>query len=331
MVRQTIRPYVTTRQKGGKTYYYFRRAGTYARLPDNPDSPEFDAAYWEYRSGKKKAPSRTTFDALIASYMASPAFQKLAQSTRAEYRRTLDLIREKNGSKDFTALRRRDVIAARDTYSATWRKANAMVDMLSILAGHAINLEWITANPAKGVDRLTGGSYQPWPQWALDAFERTATGEALTAYHLGVGTGQRLGDLCRMEWAHFDGEGMAVVQGKTGARLWVACPAKLRKHLATLPRSGRFILARNLTQPLSRSQVQKAVGAVRTKIGAEGFVIHGWRYTAAVQLAEAGCSDSEIQAVTGHATLAMVQKYRSAANQKRLSRKAQSKRNGNGS
>ena len=123
MVRQTIRPYVTTRQKGGRIYYYFRRAGTYARLPYNPDSPEFDAAYWKYRSGKTKAPSRTTFDALITSYLATPAFLRLATSTRKEYRRTLDLIREKNGAKDFTALRRRDVIAARDTYAATWRKA----------------------------------------------------------------------------------------------------------------------------------------------------------------------------------------------------------------
>jgi len=68
------------------------------------------------------------------------------------------------------------------------------------------------------------------------------------------------------------------------------------------------------------------VGAVRAKIGAQAFVIHGWRYTAAVQLAEAGCSDSEIQAVTGHATLAMVQKYRDGANQKRLSKKAQDMR-----
>ena len=123
---------------------------------------------------------------------------------------------------------------------------------------------------------------------------------------------------------------MAVVQNKTGARLWIACPVRLRTYLATLPRAGRFILARNLTQPLSKSQIQKAVGAVRAQIGANAFVIHGWRYTAAVQLAEAGCSDSEIQAVTGHATLEMVQKYRSAANQKRLSRTAQGKRNGNG-
>lgn len=35
--------------------------------------------------------------------------------------------------------------------------------------------------------------------------------------------------------------------------------------------------------------------AVRETIGAMGFVIHGWRDTAAVHLAKSGASDSEIQ------------------------------------
>ncbi|WP_235824100.1 hypothetical protein [Falsiruegeria mediterranea] len=67
-------------------------------------------------------------------------------------------------------------------------------------------------------------------------------------------------------------------------------------------------------------------GLIRTEIGAVEFVIYGWRYNAAVELADAGCSDTEIQSVTGHKTLAMAQKYRAQANQKRLSKSAQAKR-----
>ncbi|MDN3712203.1 hypothetical protein QWZ10_11070 [Paracoccus cavernae] len=55
-------------------------------------------------------------------------------------------------------------------------------------------------------------------------------------------------------------------------------------------------------------------------------MIHGWRYTAAVQLSDAGCSDAEIQAVTGHKTLEMVRKYRAQANQKKASKRAQLRR-----
>jgi hypothetical protein len=58
-------------------------------------------------------------------------------------------------------------------------------------------------------------------------------------------------------------------------------------------------------------------------INGKGFVIHGWRYTAAKELAEAGCSDTEIQSVTGHKSLEMVKKYRQQARQKQLSKVAQ--------
>jgi integrase len=139
-----------------------------------------------------------------------------------------------------------------------------------------------------------------------------------------------------MKWDDFDGEYMAVVQDKTGAKIWVYCPARLQTYLATLPQGGEHIFARNLRQPIGKRQIQKAVEDVREKIGAkEGkgrLVPHGWRYTAAKHLAEAGCSDADIQAVTGHKTLSMVQKYRAQANQKSASKRAQKRReqNGNG-
>ena len=66
--------------------------------------------------------------------------------------------------------------------------------------------------------------------------------------------------------------------------------------------------------------------AVREAIDAKKYTMHGWRFTAAVELAEAGATDSEIQSVTGHRTLKMVQKYRGQANQSRLSKRGQQRR-----
>jgi len=86
------------------------------------------------------------------------------------------------------------------------------------------------------------------------------------------------------------------------------------------------MLARNLRQHLAKRTTQQRVLDVRKTIGATDFVVQGWRDNTAVSLAEAGCSDSEIQAVTGHPTLAMVQKYRAQANQKRLGKQAQQRR-----
>src|SRR5262249_41315706 len=49
---------------------------------------------------------------------------------------------------------------------------------------------------------------------------------------------------------------------------------------------------------------------------------HGLRKAAARRLAEAGCSASEIMAITGHKTLAEVERYTRAAEQERLARRA---------
>ncbi|MVO14833.1 tyrosine-type recombinase/integrase [Parasedimentitalea huanghaiensis] len=330
MVKKLNRRYVTTKTTKGRTYYYFRQGEKYIRLPDNPDSPEFDQEYWAIRSGKKQQQPKTTFDALIQSYYQSPIFTKKAAGTKKEYRRILELIREKNGKADFTKLRRRDVIAARDRYADTWSKANDMVALLSILAKHAIDLEWTTHNPASGVEKLTGGEYEPWPEAKLRAFERYCRDEKheweLTAFMLGIGTGQRIGDIVCMEWSHYDGEFISVVQEKTKKRLWVACPEFLKTYLDALPRKGKFLITKSLSKGIAKKTIQERVLKIRRIIGAEKYVIHGWRYSAAVALAESGCSDSEIQAVTGHKTLDMVKKYRAQANQKRLSQSAQARR-----
>ena len=133
-----------------------------------------------------------------------------------------------------------------------------------------------------------------------------------------------------MEWSDFDGEFMDVVQNKTGAKLSIYCPARLQSYLASRPKAGRHILAKNLTEPIAKRAAQKAVEDVRRALaimdGPDRLVPHGWRYTAAVQLSDAGCSDDEVQAVTGHKTMEMVRKYRAKRDQRAASRRAQQKR-----
>lgn len=340
-MRKTSLPYLQFVKRGQRTYVYFRKGSVRRRLPDNMDSKEFSDAYWDCRSGKAKAQCRHSWNDLIISYYRSPGFAKLADGTKTNYRRHCEEIREKNGSKDMRTFRRKHAIDARDKLAASWSKANERVAVLSMLCRHAVDLEWIDRNPVVDIEKLKGGEYQPWPEEKLRAFEiyceKTGNSLARTAYEIAVGTGQRIGDCCAMAWDDFDGEFMNVVQEKTGAKISVYCPQRLRDYLANLPKRGRHILARNLTQPIGKRAVQKAVEDVRNGIGVLSgkgrLVIHGWRYTAAVRLAEAGCSDAEIQSVTGHRTLAMVQKYRGAANQKRTSRQAQTRveQNRNGS
>lgn len=108
------------------------------------------------------------------------------------------------------------------------------------------------------------------------------------------------------------------------------CPTRLQRFLETVPRSGAYILAKNRTQHMGKRQAQKKVEAIRDAIGVlsetNRLVPHGWRYTAATQMAEAGVDMRDIQAVTGPKTLSIVQKNTAQANQKTASRRAQTAR-----
>ena len=336
-MRRQRKPYVT--EKKGKLYFRLRwnegdkRREKFILLPGPEDSVDFDRAYWAIRSGTHealiKAP-KTSWENLTKSYRLSRAFTSLAPGTRRKYDAVIDPLVEKNGDRDVCKVTRQDVRMIHEKYAATPRKADHYLQVIRLLLNFAKNeLEWITTNPAEGI-KVFGAQkeFEPWSEAAQDAFRSAADPVALTAMMLGTGTGQRPGDLCGMMWDHFDGDYMEVLQDKTQERISVYCPARLRDYLDTLPKRGRYILARNLTEPLSYDAVYARFKQAREAAGpiCAGLVMHGWRYTAAVALAEAGCSDAEIQSVTGHKTAAMAQKYRRRAGQKALSKQAQSRR-----
>ncbi|WP_420003056.1 site-specific integrase [Arenibacterium sp. LLYu02] len=325
-------PYLDTITVKGRTYHYFRKGTTRVRLKAAPGTDAFLREYWQLRSGQTSRASQTNWDRLITSYYESSKYQRLSKGTATNYRRHCEAIREKNGARDVRSFRRKHALEARDSLQDTWSKANERVAVLSILMRHAVDLEWIDRNPVVDVEKLSGGEYEPWPEGKLLAYEAACAEHSVERiiYELAIGTGQRLGDCITMKWDDFDGEYMKVVQEKTSAKIQVYCPTRLQLFLKTIPRNGAHILAKNGTQHMGKRQVQKKVEAIREAIGVlngkDRLLPHGWRYTAATQLADAGVDMRDIQAVTGHKTLSMVQKYTAQANQKAASRRAQTAR-----
>jgi integrase len=332
-----------TRRSKGIEYYRLRwtddngkRRERNIPLPNDPDSAEYDREYWAIRSGTSEAlkePVRTSWRNLIASYKASRKFRSLKPGTVRKYNPVLNEILNQNADRDVRKVTRQQIRAMHEKYADTPRAADHRLQVVRILLNYAVReLEWIDKNPAEHI-HLFGAQreFEPWPEDAQKAFKRACNsmGEtnALTAFMLGTLTGQRASDVCKMEWSHYDGEYIAVAQEKTKERVWIYCPPALKAYLDALPRRGKHILAKNLTEPLGYDAIQRAFSRVRKAATAcDGLVMHGWRYTAAVALAEAGASDAEIQSVTGHKTLAMVQKYRRQARQKQLSKQAQERR-----
>lgn len=301
---------------------------------DWKDDPELlDRLYWEAQSGQHKkqiAPARYTWRECIETWRRDQTVQRgLAESTKSSYRLPMDRLMEKNGAKDMRRTTRQAVRAALGTLSDTPRKASRFAQTVSLLWNYASKeLDWpLGENPARGLGQhKPQRTYEPWPDWMIKALDGAPT-TVQTAARLILGTGQRPNAAITMRRDQFDGEWMLVRDEKGDAEFEIYCPPSLRAYVDALPVKGAHILPKNLSQPLGYSAVEKAFRAWREGLGdrAAQYSLHGLRKLAIVQLAEAGASDAEIQAVTGQSA-EMIVYYRSKANRRKLSRAAQERR-----
>ena len=142
-----------------------------------------------------------------------------------------------------------------------------------------------------------------------------------------LGTGQRPGAAVAMRRNQFQGEWMIVRDEKGKKELEVYCPQSLREFVEGLPINGKHLLPKNLTEPLTYQAVETTFRLWRKSLGekAKKYSLHGLRKLSIIQLAEAGASDAEIQAVTGQSA-EMVAYYRAKASRKALSKAAQIRR-----
>lgn len=307
------------------------------RLHWRGDEEELDRLYWLCERGqhprqKPKAPEHSWQAAVIAWRKDQRIQRNLSDNTKISYRRTMDAILEKNADKAVAATTRQHVRAIHDKLAETPRKADHMLQMIRLLWNYAKDkLDWpLGDNPAAKID-LYGSSreFEPWPDWMINALP-LAPFAVQAAAELILGTGQRPSAAIAMRHDDFTGDEMWVVDEKNDERFQVFCPDRLRDFVASIKKAGAYLLPKNLTQPLGYSAVEKQFRAWRRGLGdaAKPYSMHGLRKLAIIQLAESGCSDAEIMAVTGQSA-AMVAFYRKKANRKKLSKSAQIRRDQN--
>lgn len=284
-----------------------------------------------------------TVESIVRAYRLSPSYKNLRPNSKRNYERALEDIIDTYGEVDIKAIKRRHVLTLRDSISDQPARANQLHVMFGIILQFAVDRDYIDYHPALRIKMLSTGEYATWP---ADLVERAITPGVLPewarrAIVLGLNTGQREGDCIRMTWADYDGSAIRVVQEKTGAKLWIPCHATLRAELAAWKQDATSTTI--LVRPTARSWKDGPTFAglfsrclrarSRAKDGKQsflrpefvGYVFHGLRKVAAARLAEAGCSVHEIAAITGHATLAMVEHYTKAADQRRRASAAISK------
>lgn len=140
---------------------------------------------------------------------------------------------------------------------------------------------------------------------------------------IGLYTAQRLGDVLRLPWSAYDGYTITLRQSKTGAELSIPAHPDLITALASERRAAVVMCTRPDGAAWKPDHFKHVFTATRRRLGLpDDLHFHGLRHLAAARMAEAGCTPSEIQAITGHKTLSMITHYSSGARQKTLAKAA---------
>jgi integrase/recombinase XerD len=331
----------------GQRYLYRRVGDTLHRLPDLPENhPRFLAACAAagdapVRAKGKHAPG--TIGALIEAYLRSPDYARMAASTRAVWRRTLDRISAERGMAMLRDLRadhlRKDIRAL--TPGAASNRLKAWRSILN----YAVEEGMIAANPSTGLKKPQG-VVSPHRQWTLAeiaAFRAhwpQGTPER-TAFEVIYWTGARCVDAARLGWQMIDANGgLSYIQAKTNKP--ASCPVRAlpawahriasdhAAFLAALPSDRLQWIVTGTGKPRSVKGLSQWISAAAARAGLpDDCTAHGLRKARAASLAETGASVSQIGAWTGHRSLSEIAHYTEGADQKRILGMEQERNTGN--
>jgi integrase len=114
---------------------------------------------------------------------------------------------------------------------------------------------------------------------------------------------------------------ISVRQEKTRAALEIPVHSKLQAIIDATPGDLTFLVTEK-GQPFSSAGIGNAFRQWCDEAGLPHCSAHGLRKAACRRLAEAGCSEKQIAAISGHLSLSEVQRYTRDADQARLARDA---------
>lgn len=177
----------------------------YRRLPDLT-APNFHAALNASAApvAERHLPADGTVAALIREFRlvlptrGGQKGPKMAKSSLANWEGTLREIEAEHGHKPVASLRTSHLLKIRDSMAATPGKANTHMSHWKVLLNHAASRDWIAANPAIGIDRMSLGERAAWPGEVITE----VLGVADPVLRLGIVSalcsGLRISDLIRM-------------------------------------------------------------------------------------------------------------------------------------
>ena len=204
--------------------------------------------------------------------------------------------------------------------SDTPNAANNLRKRLIQLLDHAIALEWRTDNPAKAVKpyAIESGGHHAWDEGEIARFfEVYGPGTmAHRAVTLMLYAGAARVDVVKLGKASLKGDRIEYTRQKTVRHGGVPVSIPVHPDLAAVLAECRdtwTFLETAQGAPRSAAGLGNSMREWCDKAGLPECSAHGLRKACARRLAEAGATAHQIAAVTGHKTLAEVQRYTESA------------------
>ncbi|MEJ2459768.1 MAG: tyrosine-type recombinase/integrase [Novosphingobium sp.] len=245
---------------------------------------------------------------VIARYYADTAFLDLRVTTQTVYRGVLEQFRSAFGDdamQEFDAERiARLMVAMRHKPHAAAR-LRKLLNQLFIIARRA-KLVPPGFDPVKDTraPRAESEGYHRWSEDELEAFEakHPVGTKPRLAFSLLLYAAQRSGDVRLMTNQTIQGGRIQLSQSKTSAAVDVPVVEPLAQALAAGPVGTGTILENSKGQPYSPKTFYQMMKKACIEAGLPHCSPHGLRKSAARRCREAGCTNEEGMAITGHKT-----------------------------
>lgn len=335
-MKMRLKYIVEDTDRHGNVRLYYRRPGApKIRLRGPSGSPEFLIDYKRAAAGPAPAKDQTekvgrlvhgSIRALCVEYYKSAMFRELDPRTQKVRRGILEKFCQNkgDGDKPYRMLLPRHIRTRRDEMMDRPEAANSMVKALRQVFKYALRYDLHDTNPAIGVEYLSGNAdgFHSWTLDEIEKFENTHEigTPARLALSLALYTGQRRADLVQFGKQHVRDGWLSFTQHKNRnskpVRMEIPIIPELQRILDESPTGDLTFLVTAFNRPFTSNGFGNRFRKWCDDAGLKNCSVHGLRKTAAARLAELGCTEQEIMAITGHRTSKEVTRYTRAASQK---------------
>lgn len=312
------------RDRHGKIRWRFRRKGFKSvYLHGSPGSAQFMAEYEAALAGKpiEIGESRTlpgTVNAAIVAFYKSLAFTKNKAITQQSDRRILEAFRARHGGKRLHMMERRhiyDVLAEKQDTPARQRH---LLRLIRMLLAFAIEQGWRTDNPALGIT-LPAYKTQGFHSWSEDELRQyeqhhPVGTKARLALALLLYTAARRNDVVQLGPRDIRDGRLSFTYSKNDSGVDFKVPAPLAEVIAATTMIGtKTFLVTDQGEPFKAAVFGNKFKEWCCEAGLPHCSPHGLRKACLRRMAEAGCSEDFIAAVSGHKNMDEIRTYVRAA------------------